>query len=43
MISADRSLLSRSSGDAVFDELKRRWLSAGRPSNPDWGQLMDGL
>lgn len=27
----------------VLEEVKRRWIARGRPTQPDWEQLLDGL
>ena len=32
-----------STGERTLNELKQRWVSAGRPELPDWETLLDGL
>lgn len=36
-------LLLCSTGEKTLNELKQRWISAGRPELPDWETLLEGL
>ena len=38
-----KHVLVCSTGERTLNELKRRWVSAGRPELPDWETLLEGL
>ena len=42
-LAALSACLSPHTGPAALAEAKRRWVAAGRPSEPDWEGLLKGI
>lgn len=42
-LAALSACLAPHTGAAARGELKRRWVAAGRPAEPDWDELLKGL
>jgi hypothetical protein len=42
-LAALSACLAPHTGPEAVAELRRRWLAAGRPADPDWGELLKGL
>ena len=38
-----KDVLVCSTGEGTLNEVKQRWVSAGRPELPDWETLLEGL